>query len=108
MEEDNKRRKILVVEDEADLVAYLKTVLADHGFDVVCAEDGADRSERPDLITLDINLPRETGVRMYRDLHGDPDTAGIPVVMITGVSPEFKRTPVTRNARKRRFQRSGR
>ena len=99
--ETSQRRKILVVEDEADLVAYLKTVLADHGFDVICAEDGVEgiakaRSEHPDLITLDINLPRETGVRMYRDLHEDPATAAIPVVMITGVSPEFKRFIETR------------
>lgn len=96
-----KARKILVVEDEQDLVDYLSMVLKDHGFEVVAAEDGADglakaKAERPDLITLDINLPRETGVRMYRNLHEDPETAGIPVVMITGVSHEFKRFIDTR------------
>lgn len=99
--EPTPRPKILVVEDEADLVAYLKTMLADHGYDVVCAEDGIDgmakaRAERPSLITLDINLPRETGVRMYRELHEDPATASIPVIMITGVSHEFKRFIETR------------
>ncbi len=98
---DEKSRKILVVEDEQDLVDYLSMVLKDHGFEVVAAEDGADgyakaNSEHPDLITLDINLPRETGVRMYRNLHENPDTAAIPVVMITGVSHEFKRFIDTR------------
>lgn len=97
----DKARKILVVEDEQDLVDYLTMVLKDHGYEVIAAEDGADglekaKAEHPDLITLDINLPRETGVRMYRNLHDDPATAGIPVVMITGVSHEFKRFIDTR------------
>ncbi len=94
-------RKILVVEDEQDLVDYLSMVLRDSGFEVIAAEDGADgfakaKAERPDLITLDINLPHETGVRMYRNLHDDPETSAIPVVMITGVSHEFKRFIETR------------
>jgi twitching motility two-component system response regulator PilH len=98
---ERKARKILVVEDEEDLVQYLTLVLKDHGFEVVAAEDGADgfakaKTEHPDLITLDINLPRETGVRMYRNLHDDPETTSIPVVIITGIPHEFKRFIETR------------
>ena len=56
----------------------------------------AAKSEHPDLITLDITMPNESGVRMFRDLQDDPETAQIPVVIITGISLEFKRFIETR------------
>ena len=89
-------KKILVVDDEPDVVAYLGALLADNGYEVSEAADGREgftkaKAERPDLITLDITMPNESGVRMFRDLQQDPETAGIPVVIITGISPDFKR-----------------
>jgi len=94
-------RKILVVEDEPDQVDYLSTVLTDNGYAVVSASDGAEgfskaKSENPDLITLDISMPNESGVRMLRDLQEDAATAGIPVVVVTGISHDFKRFIETR------------
>jgi len=94
-------RKILVVEDEPDQVDYLSTVLTDNGYGVISAADGMEgfakaKSEQPDLITLDISMPNESGVRMFRDLQEDPATAGIPVVVITGISHDFKRFIETR------------
>ena len=44
------------------------------------------RSEKPDLITLDISMPEESGVRFFRELKADPDLAAIPVVIVTGVT----------------------
>jgi DNA-binding response OmpR family regulator len=98
---DNRAKKILVVDDEPDVVVYLTALLADNGFEVVSAEDGREGmtkavEERPDLILLDITMPNESGVRMYRELHNGPETTKIPVVMVTGVSPEFKRFIETR------------
>jgi CheY-like chemotaxis protein len=97
----SERKTILVVEDEPDEVAYLTALFEDHGFNVISATNGQDgfekaKAERPNLITLDISMPEESGVRMFRDLQSDPATEAIPVVMITGVSHEFKRFIETR------------
>lgn len=96
-----ERKTILVVEDEPDEVAYLSALFVDNGFDVISAGNGQAgfakaKSQHPDLITLDISMPEESGVRMFRDLQEDPATAGIPVIMITGVTHDFKRFIETR------------
>jgi len=85
------RKKILVLDDEPNVVAYLETLLQDNGYDTVSASNGREgmekaRSEKPDLITLDISMPEESGIRFYRDLKEDPELAGIPVVIVTGVT----------------------
>ncbi len=95
------QKKILIVDDEPDVVTYLKTFLEDNGFVTIEAmngKEGMDKavSEKPDLITLDITMPEESGVRMFRDLQANQDTADIPVIIITGVSPEFRRFLDTR------------
>jgi CheY-like chemotaxis protein len=97
----NTQKTILVVEDEPDQMAYLDTLLKDRGFAVITAADGREGFEKakanhPDLITLDISMPEESGVRMFRDLQGDPATASIPVIIITGVTHDFKRFIETR------------
>jgi DNA-binding response OmpR family regulator len=94
-------KKILVVDDELDVVAYVRNFLEDHGFAVISATDGKEgfakaKAELPDLIVLDIVMPKDTGVRMYRDLYEDGETRHIPVVILTGISHEFKRFISTR------------
>ncbi len=91
---DNKR-KILIVDDEPDVVAYIKTLLQDHGMETLVASDGAQgyemaKSENPDLVTLDITMPVESGVRMYRDMRENEETANIPVIIVTGIDKNFK------------------
>ncbi len=93
--------KILVVDDEADVVTFVATLLEDNGYSVIKAQDGKEgfaltKAEHPDLIVLDINMPEETGVRMYRNLKENSQTSAIPVVMLTGVSHEFKHFIETR------------
>jgi CheY-like chemotaxis protein len=85
------RKKILVLDDEPSVVTYLEALLQDNGYETVSASDGVEgmekaRSEKPDLITLDISMPEESGVRFYRDLRADPELAGTPVVIVTGVT----------------------
>ena len=85
------RKKILILDDEPNVVTYLETLLRDNGYDTLSAGDGREgmekaRSEKPDLITLDISMPEESGIRFYRELKQDPDLAGIPVVIVTGVT----------------------
>jgi CheY-like chemotaxis protein len=88
-------RKILVVDDEPDVVSYLTTFLEDEGFSVVSAQDGPDgiakaRAERPDLITLDITMPGMSGIEVLTILRRDPELNPIPVIVITGVT-SFKK-----------------
>ena len=93
---DTGKKNILVVEDEEDVMTYLVTFFEDNDFNVITATDGKKgfdlaKKENPDLISLDITMPEESGVRMYRNLHDDACTKDIPVIIITGVSGEFKK-----------------
>ena len=84
-------KKILIVDDEAHVVSYLEMLLQDGGYDTVTAGDGVDglemvRQEKPDLVTLDISMPRASGTRFYKELKTDPDLASTPVVIVTAVT----------------------
>ncbi len=88
-------RKILVVDDEPDVVRYFTALLEENGYATASAADGVEalakvRSERPDLVTLDITMPNESGVRVYRELKNDATLCKIPVVVVTGISHSFK------------------
>ena len=82
------RQKILYVEDEQDEVLMIKTRIEDHGYAFVSAADGEEgiqkvRDEKPDLILLDIIMPKVNGYEFCCHLMGDPATRGIPVIIIT-------------------------
>lgn len=94
-------KKILVVDDEPDVLTYLTTLFSDNGFEVISAGNGKEcfdkaRNDKPDLITLDITMPEESGVRAFKELQDDAVTANIPVIIITGISSEFKQFISTR------------
>ncbi|MBU0756291.1 MAG: response regulator [Planctomycetes bacterium] len=94
-------KKILIVDDEPDMVEWLQAFFNDNGYDTIFAYDGFDgfdkaKSEKPDLITLDITMDKESGVKMYRNLKETEETAKIPVVMVTGVTIDFKKFIQTR------------
>lgn len=98
---ENAGKTILIVDDEPDVATYLKAFFEDKGFKAITASNGREgfemaKADHPDLITLDITMPEESGVKMFRELQADESTAGIPVVMITGVSHDFKRFIETR------------
>jgi CheY-like chemotaxis protein len=85
------KKKILIVDDERDIVSYLEMVLQDQGFDTVTAGDGnealeAVKRERPDLVTLDISMPKASGTRFYKEMRTDPELSTIPVVIVTAVT----------------------
>jgi len=94
-------KTILVVDDEPDTLTYLTTVLEDNGFATVSAADGVEamskiEEDRPDLIALDISMPEKSGVAVYRSLKEDDQLKSIPVIIITGVSDDFKKFISTR------------
>ena len=94
-------RKILVVDDEPDVVRWLTILLENNGYTVVSAVDGSEgfskaMSDKPGLIILDISMPKESGVKMYRKLHDFVETSNIPVIMLTGVTSEFEHFISTR------------
>jgi CheY-like chemotaxis protein len=83
--------RILIVDDEPDIVAYLEMLLRDAGYGTTTAGDGeaaleAMRRERPDLVTLDISMPKASGTRFYKSVRTDPSLASIPVVIVTAVT----------------------
>jgi len=89
------KKTILIVEDEDDLVEWLTIFFNESGYDVISARDGREgfakaESEMPDLITLDISMPGESGVKMYRNLISSEKAKKIPVVIITGAPGDLK------------------
>ena len=94
-------KTILVVDDDPDAREFLVTVLEDNGFTAVTANDGTDAialvdESVPDLISLDIAMPEKSGVAVYRKLKEDERLQDIPVIIITGISDDFKKFISTR------------
>jgi CheY-like chemotaxis protein len=82
-------KRILVVDDEDDVREYLKAALEDAGFLVETARDGLEalesvRRSAPDLISLDLVMPRHSGAKCYHDLQKDKHLSKIPVLVVTG------------------------
>ena len=82
-------KRILIVDDEADIREYLKVALEDAGFEVETACDGLEaleiiRRNPPDLISLDLVMPKHSGVKCYRELQKDKTLSKIPVLTVTG------------------------
>lgn len=87
------KEKILVVDDEEDLLELVRFNLAKEGYRVICAATGEEalelvREERPDMILLDLMLPGIDGWDVCRELKSDAKTARIPIIMITARSED--------------------
>ncbi len=88
------RLKILVVDDDPDIYEIVETNLEGAGYQVVGASDGAEglrkvRSENPDLVILDVLMPEMDGWEVLRNVERDPQTAGVPVIMLTCKSEDL-------------------
>ncbi|MDE1977027.1 MAG: response regulator [Elusimicrobia bacterium] len=82
--------KILIVDDEPAIAENLQAILNAKGYETSCAYDGAEavakaRHEKPNLILLDVMLPKMDGFDVCRLLKSDPDGAKLKVLMITGL-----------------------
>ncbi len=97
----DEAKTVLVVDDDPDARDFLATVLQDNGFASVVAKDGAEaivliEQAVPDLVTLDITMPEKSGVAVYRKLKEDERLKSVPVIIITGISDDFKKFISTR------------
>jgi DNA-binding response OmpR family regulator len=90
------RKKVLVVDDDPDLLDLVSFNLRKAGFWVGTADDGAQalskvRSFSPDLMLLDVMMPELDGLEICEMLRRDPATAGIPIILLTALSSELAR-----------------
>lgn len=88
MTDPKTRKKILFVDDEPDQVLLIQTRLEHHGFEVITAEDGETGlrlavEQKPDLVIVDLLIPRLDGLEICRRLKQDPQTEKIPVALFT-------------------------
>jgi CheY-like chemotaxis protein len=84
-------KKILIIDDEKDMRVYLATLFRKAGYETETAENGEEGVERaesfePDLITLDILMPKGSGIRAYRGLRTSSATSSVPIVVLTGLT----------------------
>ncbi|MHC4401012.1 MAG: response regulator [Planctomycetota bacterium] len=84
-------KQVLVIDDDPNTVKYLSVVLSEHGYDPVSACDGSEglqkiKQAKPDLIVLDIMMPKKSGLVLFKQLKKDDQYKDIPILMLTGVS----------------------
>ena len=94
---------ILVVDDDPDTLTYLTTILEDHGYSALSARDGTEalkriEESRPDLVALDISMPEKSGVAVYRAIKENDRLKDLPVIIVTGISEDFKKFISTRRS----------
>lgn len=91
------KKRILVVDDEPDMVEMLKLILESASYEVLTAYNGQEgiekaRAARPDAIILDLMMPLKDGFQACKELKGDPATAAIPVLVLTAISEKLSHT----------------
>ncbi|MGN6553301.1 MAG: response regulator transcription factor [Verrucomicrobiota bacterium] len=91
-----RRKKILVVEDHAELLELLRLQFKEEGFAIATATDGIEavrkaRAHRPDLILLDVMLPELDGFAVCEILRKDANTKDIPIIMVSGLTGQLPR-----------------
>lgn len=84
-------KKVLVVDDDPDVRLFSVTVLEENGYEPLEATNGEEgmqivTKENPDLIILDVLMPRESGIRMYRQLQTDKNLKTIPIILLSGIT----------------------
>lgn len=85
------KKQILIVEDQEETMLFLSQILEHHGYGYQLAHNGDEaisalRRDRPDLVMLDLMMPRKSGVHVLQTMKSDPRFADIPVIVVTGMS----------------------
>lgn len=84
-------KKVLIVDDDPDVRMITASVVQDKGHTPLEAANGEEglakvKSEKPDLVVLDVMMPKQSGVRMFRNLKTNKKFKNIPVLMLTGIA----------------------
>jgi len=93
-------RKILIVDDDSDFVEAVTMILKPKKFEVVAAYNGKEgiekvKTERPDLVVLDVMMPEKDGYTVCRELKSDPKWSHIPILLLTAVASHVPTTRFT-------------
>jgi twitching motility two-component system response regulator PilH len=84
-------KKVLVVDDDPDVRLFSVTVLEENGYTPLEAANGEEglkmiKKEKPELIILDVLMPRQSGIRLYRELKTDKSFKDIPIIILSGIA----------------------
>jgi len=84
-------KRVLVVDDDPDVRLFNTTVLEENGYTPLVATNGEEglemvRNELPDLVILDVMMPKQSGIRLYRELKTDKALKDIPVIILSGIA----------------------
>ena len=84
-------KKVLIVDDELHMRVFMTTLLEVNGFKPLAAGDGNEglklaREKKPVLIIMDMMMPKESGIEMYRQVKTDAELKDIPVIVVSGLS----------------------
>lgn len=85
------KKRVIVIDDDPDVRTFVVTVLEENDLTPIVAKDGVEgleliEKEKPDLIILDVLMPRGSGIRLYHKLMTDTSLKTIPVIMLTGIA----------------------
>jgi CheY-like chemotaxis protein len=86
-------KKVLIIDDENDMRVYLSTLFRKAEYEAEVAVNGEEgfeiaKSLQPDLITLDVLMPKKSGVKAYRELRMHGTTSSIPIIILTGLAQQ--------------------
>ena len=84
-------KKVLVVDDDPDVRLFSVTVLEENGYTPLEAANGEEglkmiKQEKPELVILDVLMPRQSGIRLYRELKTDKSLKDIPIIILSGIA----------------------
>jgi DNA-binding response OmpR family regulator len=84
-------KKVLVVDDDVNTVRFLSVALEENGYEAIGAYNGVEglekiKGEKPDLVILDVMMPKKTGFVLFKQLRRDEEHKNLPVIMLTGVA----------------------
>jgi two-component system response regulator VicR len=91
-----RRRRVVCIEDEPEIIELITMILETEGFEIIGATAGAEgvalvRSEKPDLVLLDLMMPGMDGWAVYQSIKSDPGLRDIPVIVLTAKAQSIDR-----------------
>jgi CheY-like chemotaxis protein len=105
---DHRRKKVVIVEDDAEVLDLEAFLLATEGYDVVSVQNGAEATEairafNPDVVLLDLMLPGKDGNTILSELAADQATRGIKVIVVSAYTPRLRPSPLVRRVLSKPF-----